>query len=172
MRQSLVNLVYSGLVCFLTLSGILFSQDLVSRKDYNQTLSLIGQQRYDEATKGLKQIIARDSLFYPAYLKIVEVSKYQSTLDAAEEYFSRALTRTSDNPYLHHALGLIYRERKEWQSAYQHILKALQLNFRYYPAYRDFVSVNRSTEEAKHTIKQLLEKKPDIAAAYCGLAYI
>ncbi|MFQ5674421.1 MAG: CHAT domain-containing protein [bacterium] len=172
MRQSPVNLVCSGVVFLLTFSGILFSQDSVLQKDYNQTLFLIGQQRYDEANEGLKQIIARDSLFYPAYLKIVEVSKYQSTLDAAEEYFSNGLTRTSNNPYLHHALGLIFRERKQWQSAYQHILKALQLDFRYYPAYRDYVSVTRSTEEAEQMIKQLIEKKPDIAVAYCGLAHI
>ncbi|MFQ5641534.1 MAG: tetratricopeptide repeat protein, partial [bacterium] len=172
MCQSRVNLVCTGLVFLFTFYGILFPQDPDLRKNYNHALFLIGQQRYDEAIEGLKQIIERDSSFYPAYLKIVAVATYQDSLDAAEKHFSHALTKTSDNPYVYHALGLVYRERKEWQSAYQHILKALQLNFHYYPVYRDFVSVSRSNEEAEKTIKQLIEQKPDIAAAYCGLAHL
>jgi len=172
MRSSLVKVGCSSLFVVFAFCGILFPQESALREGYNQTLFLIGEHRYDEAIDDLKQIIGRDSSFYPAYLKIVSISTYQHTLEAAETYFSSGLIRRPDNPYLHHALGLIYRERKAWLPAYQHILKALQLNFYYYPAYRDFVSVNRSTDEAERTFKALLQKSPDVAAAYCGLAHI
>jgi len=172
MHRSSLSVLSLTVLLLITAPRIVQSQHPTLRQDYLETLYLVGQNKYDAAIDSLKVIIARDSSFFPAYLKIVEVAKYQGALDQCERYFKEALTTSPNNPFLHHSLGLIYQEKKQWGLAYQHILKALQLDFNYYPAYQDFVHVNRTSQEAAAMIKKLLATKPDVAAANLGLAYI
>ncbi|MFQ5604350.1 MAG: CHAT domain-containing protein [bacterium] len=139
---------------------------------YLDALHLIGQQRYDEAIQRLKAIIADDSSFVRAYLKLVEVYKYQNNLKSASAFFEKVIASSPKNPYAHHALGLVYRENREYQQAYNKILRAIQLDFENYAAYPDFVSVHRDMEEAKQTIGDVSKAKPEVAAAHYGLAYI
>lgn len=141
-------------------------------KEYRSILRLIGQQRYDEAIQALEQIIYRDSSFYRAYLKLAEVHTYNHSLPKAQSFFANIIRANPENSYAHHALGLVYRKLLKYGEAYNHILKALQLNPEYEAAYPDFVSVNGKLEWAEKTFRELVDARPDIAAGHYGLAYL
>ncbi|MFQ5754389.1 MAG: hypothetical protein ACE5HI_20620, partial [bacterium] len=117
-------------------------------QEYHRVLRLVGKEQYDTAIQGLKRIIAQDSSFYRAYIKMVEVYKYKKDLDAAQKYFETKIKIEPNNPYAQHALGLVYKGMQEYQKAYSSILKSIQLDLENYAAYPDFVSVHRDLEEA------------------------
>lgn len=138
---------------------------------YNDALKLIGKKQVEQAETLLKKLVQQDSSFYRAYIRIFYLNKYRKTLNAADDYFNHLLEASPANPFAHHALGLVLREKKQWKEAYSHILKAMQIDPSYFAAYPDFVSVNRKYEWAEQTFLQLLEKKPNSAPAYYGLAH-
>ncbi len=159
----------------LTFTTLLNGQEIQPNQiyqEYNRVLRLIGNQKYDEAILGLENIIGQDSSFNRAYLKIVEIYKYKKDLDGAQKYFDNIVKNSPDNPFVYHALGLIYTGRQKYQLAYESILRAIQLDLDYFAAYPDFVNVHRDRDEAINTIKAVAEIKPDIAAPHYGLAYI
>ena len=139
---------------------------------YVQALRLIGAQQYDNAIQSLEQIIRKDSSFSRAYTKIVTVYKYKNALDDAQVYFEGLVTEDRDNPYVHHARGLIHKEKREYQKAYESFLRSIRLNLDYHAVYPDFVEAHRDLNEAERTIRAVTEAKPNIAAAHYGLAHL
>ncbi|MFQ5652299.1 MAG: CHAT domain-containing protein [bacterium] len=139
---------------------------------YKQALHLVGEQRYEQAIAALKQIIGQASSFSRPYLKLIEVYKYRNDLDAARSFFLHIVDKSPENSRAYHALGLIYRDDEEYGQAYDSILRALQLDPDYAAAYPDFVTVNKELESAKNALEEILQARPEGAAAHYGLAYI
>lgn len=140
--------------------------------EYLDALHLIGKHHYDEVVHSLQHIISEDTSFYRAYIKLVEVFKYQKALDEAEEYFKALKGKSPANPRVLHALGLIYKEKQNYQKAYEILQKAIQLDPEYYPAYPDFVDVHRQIEGAERNFRRIIQTNPNLAAAHYGLAYL
>ncbi|RMD58563.1 CHAT domain-containing protein, partial [Candidatus Parcubacteria bacterium] len=66
----------------------------------------------------------------------------------------------------------VQRERKQWQKAYDSIVKAIRLKYDYVAAYRDFVSVNASLQNAEKALRALAQQHPKLAAVQVGLAHV
>jgi CHAT domain-containing protein/Tfp pilus assembly protein PilF len=146
--------------------NILFEQ-------YRDALRLIGQAKYEKALDHMKEILKKDSKFFPAYSKILEILKYQGKLDSAGDYFEISLLENKKNSGVLYGLGLYYAEKEDFHRAVEFFKQAIQLTPDSHAFYSSLIVASKKINQLPETenyIKTILDKNPENAMAYFGMA--
>jgi adenylate cyclase len=141
------------------------------------------QRRFAESKRSLEEILAENSEFYPAYLRLGMIAELSKDLEGALKYYRRAAEL---KPYDEDAwmfVAGIYRKLAKADSAARAELKVVEITSRKLEASLDDIIVMSrlavayarfgSLEEAKATLKRTLQLTPNdgLAVFNCACAY-
>jgi len=143
-------------------------------QQYLRVLRLIGKQHYNDAIRGLRQMIGQEPGFYRAYAKTVEVYKYKNALDEARQYFEELIVKAPKNAHAYYGLGLIDQEQRDYPQAIVRYRKSIELSNRRAAVYKAIVIAYKKTknpEGAVNYLSGLTPAKSRNAGAYYGLGY-
>ncbi len=141
------------------------------------------QKRLPEARRILEEILAEDSQFYPACMRLGEISEISTDLDSALRYYLRAsgLKPYEDDPWMH--VDRIYRKMGLNTPAEEAAKKVIEVTSRKLEAsLDDLIVMSRlaeayarfgAKEEAYATLKAVFETDPTDGLAFynCSCAY-
>ena len=124
------------LVLLTTWTSIIFAQGNETPSqdpsERNRTiLKLISRQQYQQAADECKALIESRPDYSNPYTKLVTIAARTGRLDQTQEYFEK-LSETNSRAF--YSLGLIHRERKEYQAAFDHQIKCLNVLPGFLPA--------------------------------------
>jgi CHAT domain-containing protein/Tfp pilus assembly protein PilF len=130
-------------------------------REYNHAWQLSGQLRLDEATRLLKQIIAKDKTFYRAYGALAEVYRQKKELDKAEQYFRSLLGHYPENGEAHYGLGEVYEWKEQWGLAAEQYADCVQKSPQTYPCYSQMVGALAVHRKRAITVRDLQPRPLD-----------
>ena len=109
------------------------------RSEYNRAWQLTGEGRPDEAIPILKQIIAADPTFHPAYSTLIESYWEKNELDMVGEYFRSLVTQSPGNGLAYYGLGELHRIKNQHEVAAAYYSKCISQNGEAYACYFSLV---------------------------------
>lgn len=167
----------SGLFLFLFViySPQLFSDGVKDRQDYVHGLHLMGEGQYARAIAAFQEMIRLDGYAERACIKIVESYKWNRNLDEGLVYYKGLAEQKPGNPFVHHGLGLIYKEKIEYPKALEEFRRTMQLVPDYGRVYQDFGDVFnqiKNLDAASKELTDMIKTNQKRAAVWYGLAYV
>jgi tetratricopeptide (TPR) repeat protein len=100
--------------------------------EIQRALNLEVLQRHDEATKALKNLVAKDPKDQEAIVALGNVLRARKDYKQAAEAYTQAIDLIKEpskqNWSLYYFRGISYERSKDWPSAEKDLLKALELN--------------------------------------------
>ena len=91
---------------------------------YNEVEKLIDTEQYDDAAKGLQEIVAADDSFVLAHLALARVYTKTGEHDKAIQHGERAVELEPDDAFNHTALSVTYQRAWAGTQDQQYIQKA------------------------------------------------
>ncbi|MBN1996738.1 CHAT domain-containing protein [candidate division KSB1 bacterium] len=144
-------------------------------KEYIAAVNLFDENKYDLALDKFKQMIQFHPEFDKPYSKIVELYKSIHSLDTGLEYFNRLLSEQKNNPYIYYAIGLIFKEKQNFQQARQNFCHSIDLAPNYPHSYMEFIDISskiKDLDSAAMYLTDLNNTHPQSAGVLFGLGYI
>ncbi|MFQ5825499.1 MAG: tetratricopeptide repeat protein, partial [bacterium] len=116
--QIKANIVLSAFLILELFTSTQVPASIVFPSKYIQAIELAGNSRYTSAILALKQHIAEDSTFVPAYLRLAEFYRYERKLSEGRNYFQEAVNQFPENPNFYLGLALIAKWTNDWNQAF------------------------------------------------------
>ena len=168
----------NGLI-FLTLSmqGSAFSQVNSSGQTYYlNALKMVGEGDYDGAISRFKQIIQKSPDFSEGFRKLVETYIFTNEYESAQVYFEKLLHEGINQPAVLYSLARIDFAKKNYDGAIQKLKEVVKLDPKFADAYSyrgglpEVYNANNDLDTAMGFFSEMVQKDPENACAYYGLA--
>ncbi len=130
-------------------------------------------EKYEDAMKDFKRVIAVDPLFIDGYNNIAIVYEKTDKLQKALAYFTLAIEKKADRPLYYSNRGLLYDKLERYDEALSDYEKALEIDPEYLPATYNRGLHYRKTDKHNLAIadfEKVLRFEPDLAVCKEQLA--
>ena len=178
MRSAFFLGMINGFI-FLTLSmqGSAFSQVNSSGQTYYlNALKMVGEGDYDGAISRFKQIIQKSPDFSEGFRKLVETYIFTNEYESAQVYFEKLLHKGINQPAVLYSLARIDFAKKNYDGAIQKLKEVVKLDPKFADAYSyrgglpEVYNANNDLDTAMGFFSEMVQKDPENACAYYGLA--
>lgn len=142
---------------------------------YNLSVSLVQAGRRDEALRELRQIIAEDPEFVPAYHDLGAILFDAGRPQEAVEILSAGLVRFPRSHRLHYRLGFVFLQQGDMDAAIPHLEEAVRLSPGYAAAHVDLGAIlgnQGRLDEAESHFRAALFNDPTSELARWNLLYL
>jgi CHAT domain-containing protein/tetratricopeptide (TPR) repeat protein len=124
--QIKANFVLSAFLFLRVITSTQAAANILLPSKYMQAIELAGNSQYASAILALKQHIAEDPTFVPAYLRLAEFYRYEGKLSEGRNYFQEAVKRFPENPNFYVGLGFIAKWTNDWNQAFDNCKTAIK----------------------------------------------
>jgi Tfp pilus assembly protein PilF len=144
-------------------AGINVDSDV--KADFNEAVSMLQQNKNEQAASILKRVINREKRLPSPYINIAIAYHRLTKIDEAIENINLALKLDALNPMANNELGLLYREKGEFEAARTAYLVAINNHKNYLPAKKNLgvlcdIYIN-DTACALEQFERYLQEKPN-----------
>ena len=87
------------------------------REEFHQAVSLLEQEKYEDAIRLLKAVSGKASKFTSPYINLGIAYQRISDFEKAEESLNKAIELNKHHPVANNELGLVYRQTKRYTEA-------------------------------------------------------
>ena len=127
----------------------------------------------EAALRTYRQVLDRDGGYIPALIKLAWSSYRGADLAAAESYVRRGLARSSIDPQMQYAAGVIYRAEGRWTLAEDAFWTSIRFGGSIAPALAQLGEIairQKSYDEAERCLNEALDHEPGDALVRVDLA--
>lgn len=181
MAKKVIGIAFLSLIILWSSFELFSQQSAKSQMDeYIKALRLMGNKQYDSALERLKRIITINPDFSRAYRSIFEAYLRKNNRESAISFFESLIEKDKSNGFAYFALGLLQKNKRQYQKAIELYKKAIQLEPMFEEAYGEIVIAylskhkdrNIGTRECENYLEDLIKKNPSNAFAYYGLGFL